>query len=276
MDRPLYSVEQTHLNQKRVARVRFFLTVSVGVLLFTTGAMGQKKSEVPSIRSARHILIPFVGYQTYKGEKLSAGFSLIQRSRIFPDTTFVWSHRFEGEQDVSTPALGLSYAYRANAIWGLEAAVGAWHNRKTFRYSTMLEVFNFSQRFEMSVSHSHTAFVELLGSYQLPFSLPWLSLTLKGGGGYAWRSVTTTQGGESFQAGTFTRIDYFTDDARKFYLALIRTDATVWRGDLLLLRLSLHYTHLIPSGDSGSAFGGFGWQVALFPMWGGRVPYTQF
>ncbi|MFN3822236.1 MAG: hypothetical protein ACK4OO_07870, partial [bacterium] len=49
----------------------------VGLTLISLNSYAQKKREIPKARNARHIVMPFLGYQTYSGEELSARFTLI-------------------------------------------------------------------------------------------------------------------------------------------------------------------------------------------------------
>lgn len=255
--------------------LRTIIIFIVGLLFISLrSSYAQKKRvEVPKARNARHIVMPFLGYQTYSGEELSASFDLTQTSRFFPGTIFSWRREFTGQQDIRTPAVGLLYRYRLLPNWGIEATAGVLHSKKTFLYSTNLNVFDFTQRFTMTVAHGNTTFGTVYGCYLPPEPAPWISLSFKGGGGFAWRSITTSQGGESFQAGTYTRIVYSTDDAKQMALATLGIDATLWGGEVLLMKIGVHYVQFFPVGSKGSPFGGIGWSVGFFPMWGGQTPF---
>lgn len=240
------------------------------ILLLSISGAAFAAEQVSSAREARHLLTPFIGYQILNGEEVGANFTLTQTSPFFPDTVFSWSQLMTGERSAKAPALGFAYRYFANPIIGFEATAGVIHDQTTLNYPAALDVFGFTQRWDVNVMRQNTAFLTAGGFYLLPKLRNWLDISLKASIGYAQRSITTNRGGTTIASGTVTTTTFDFDDTEKMLSWSAGADFTLWRGDLLLLRGGLMWTQYSPIGADVSKFGGLGWQINLFPFWSGR------
>ncbi|MBM3328811.1 MAG: hypothetical protein FJY67_04950 [Calditrichaeota bacterium] len=241
------------------------------VLLSAMPVMAATGDTIPmEARQARHLIVPFIGYQIQEDEMIGAGFELSQSSPLFPDTTFHWSGHYSATNESRTPALGLSYRYRILDPLFIEATFGVIQDQKKFTYKAVLPVYDFAARYTIEVDRGNTTFLSAGGAYQLPTGLGWLGAGIKAHIGYAWRTVKTSKGGTTNQGGTVTTANFYADDAESMLSVGGGLEGTLWRGDLLLVRAGINYTQFLPQNGPGDPFGGIGWQVGLFPIWGGR------
>ncbi len=239
------------------------ILLSISTLVFAA-------EQIPSAKEARHILMPFIGYQILNGEEVGVEYTLTQTSSFFPDTVFTWSQHITGERNAKAPVLGFSYRFKITPQYGCEAIAGVIHDQITLNYPSALEVYGFTQRWDVKVTRKNTSFLTVGGFLMLPNLVNWLDISTKVSIGYAHRSISTNRGGTTIASGTVTHTTFGFDDAKNLFVWNIGADFTLWRSDLLLLRGGLMWNQYEPIGADVKSFGGIGWQVNLFPFWSKR------
>ena len=210
-------------------------------------------------KDARHLLLPFIGYQFMNGEQVGAGYNYTQRDPYNPDTLLVYSGSYAGERSVKSPVFGLLYRYRFNDQIHFEGSLAIVNDGKTLKYPVAIQYYNFNvTRSEVTVQRRNTAMASAGASYDLPIPKEWLGATVRAGVGYAWRKIKVKS--------SLPNAILNATDAERMLTARAGIDVTFWSQSFLVLQGGVSYTRFMPT-NGVDPFGGTGWQFSVFPVW---------
>jgi len=238
--------------------------LSLVVLLALTASFAfaqSSETDAPKMTTSKHDFVPFIGYQILEGG--TRGYNLtfdIKGQKYIPDTTI--SNSEELDYNTQAPMVGIGYRYIVNPFFYGEASGGVLLDKKNFSYSVLADFGTFTQRYHVYVSRSHTVFIgaDAVGTYQI---LNNLRAGVRAGGGYVYRSVTTTTD-ITAGVGDMTLKIY---DPDKLYKVRGGLELSFFHNDVLMLEGTLLYTQFIPTDSDQKSYGGLGWQFAIFPVW---------
>ncbi len=224
-----------------------------------------------TMTNAKHILMPFVGYQTMNGEQSGYTLSLHipgSAQTLFQDIDVNQSKTFEKDQKFSV--IGGIYRYRIHSLFYTDLSFGMILNKKTVAYPITFQILNQSSRFDIPVSRSNTLYSGLDLVSKMPYTLKLLGTVLNAnarfGGGLSWRSIKNT-GRNAYQGLDGTYLNLEINDAEQLPYFRGGVDFSLFRSEMLVLNVTVLYTQYMPMESDGDPFGGIGWQFSLFPMW---------
>lgn len=231
----------------------------IGVLLCASQSLAQAPAlVVPGVKGARHVILPYIGYQMINGEKVGYKYSDLYFDYV-TNLLATKDTSYSSESDDSTPELGLSYRYLASDLVTVEVMLSVLENKTDLEYPVTYNASYYTQRSKVSISKGNT--VKLAGGalFNLPSPIKWLSPTARLAVGYAWRDVNVKSSRRTETVSTYAAAD--------MYVIQGGVDVSVWSKENMLIEGSLFYTHYIPTDSDIDAFGGLGWGIRVFPIW---------
>lgn len=212
-------------------------------------------------RYSRHLILPFLGYQSMNGEKTSFGY-FTSFTFQHPDTTFTFQDDIPGERDVRAPSFGLTYRLRLSHQLNLDASFAVIHDGITQQYDAKVTTYGYTVLYPLYLRRSNTMITTFGAGYNVPLpkQLQFLGINVWGSAGFAWRNIEVTNNND---------IDITTSHttANRMMVGRIGAEAMLWNGNMMMLMGSVFYGQFIPTDSDIDPFGGIGWSLALFPMW---------
>jgi len=220
------------------------------------------KSEITSPKQARHLFIPFVGYQTLDGEDVGFFYSTIYYERNGSNIdSFYVDRSGSDERNVTSPEIGIAYRYMPMDMIFAEVSLSTIHDKTNFEYPVRYEQQGYTVRRQVKIERKQTSISTVSLIFNAPEFWDWLKLSLKVSGGYAWRQAEIKD--------VLDREIIGVTDSKEAYVARGGLDLSYWSGKNFLLETSLYYTSFIPTSGENANFGGLGWKVSVFPIWAG-------
>lgn len=217
--------------------------------------------DVPGSLGARHMILPFVGYQALDGEEIGYQYSDKYYDPIF-DTYNEIEITGTNERNTNAAVLGLLYRYTPSTLFFGELSLYSIHDGKNLTHNiryTRDEEIDYTYRTFVKVSRSHTRVAEFNLALTPPTTLKWLSAAIRIGGGYAWREITSTTGSQSETV--------IIPDSDSIYLVKGGINLTFWSKKNFIIEGSVFYTNFYDASGDNDPFGGLGWRISLFPIW---------
>jgi hypothetical protein len=244
----------------RASKEKFTLRRTILLISVLSGLILPGWLRAEGAKDARHLLLPYIGYQFMNGEQVGASFYYSTRDSYNPDTLLVYSGSYAGERSVKSPVFGLLYRYRFNDRIHFEGSLATANDGKTLKYPVAIQYYNFNViSWELTVQRRNTVMASAGASYDLPIPKEWLGATLRAGVGYAWRKVKVKS---SLPDATLNF-----SDAERMLTAKAGIDVTFWSQSFLVLQGGVSYTRFMPTKSGVDPFGGIGWQFSVFPVW---------
>ena len=253
-------------------RFSLFLLTLISAIVCILPA--EARGEIISTRQAKHLLMPYLGYQALENEKMDFTYHAIFRYYFAGvDTTFFVDSTLNQERNIKAPMFGLMYSFRPNHMINLDVAAAMIHDGKSYNYQVEIPIFDYSSVYDLYLIRGNTYFGCIDAGYNLPIPVKWFTMTLRGGGGYAWRKVKVRNDYESSDSqeddyGLIISIIQRNADA--LYVTRGGLDLTLWRKNQMIITGSLFYTYYTPTDSEIDPFGGIGWRMSFFPVWLGR------
>jgi hypothetical protein len=230
-------------------------------------------SSAEGARNARHVFLPFIGYQTMTGEQVgvdyTAGVGIVTL-----DTVIYAKATHSGTRYKRAPMFGVLYRYIPNERYYGEAMLAVIHDKSSRSYPFEVPLYNFVVRSRFGVERSNTTIGTLEFVNNLHSPANWLGLGVRGGVGMSLRRTRVTP---PAAAGNEITVNARVRDAERMYIGRLGLDFTIWNGAQLVATGSVFYTRFIPVGGDtdpiipGPAdpdpFGGMGWRLSFFPIW---------
>ncbi len=219
-------------------------------------------ADIPGSNGARHMILPYVGYQTLDGEEIGYDYSY-----QYYDDIFNGFHNVDTsgtlERNTNAAVLGLLYRYTPSSLYYGEFSLYTIHDGKNLdhniRYILDYGGFNYTQRTTVEVTRSHTKVAEMNFALTPPTSLNWLTIAIRIGGGYAWREIKHTS--------KFENEVVSIPDSDAMYVIKGGLNLTVWSKKNFIIEGSMFYSNFFDVDGNNDPFGGLGWRVSLFPIW---------
>jgi len=229
-----------------------------GIFFLTANA---DAGEFKDTRGAKHMIIPFIGYQTLDGEEVGYIYSDIFYD-FLNDTLVDIEAAGSGERNVYVPELGITYRYMPADLLTAELSLSAIHDQDKLEYQIHYEVNEISEKSRISVQRKNTIFTSLSLIVNFRTNVNWLAPSIRLSGGYAWREISVKTHGYRDHASV--------SDANEFYIVRGGIDLSIWSNNNFLIEGSLYYTQFIPTDSDVDPFGGIGWRIGVFPIWSAK------
>jgi hypothetical protein len=237
----------------------------IALLLAATPALASDNDTIPGAREARHLIIPFIGYQVLNGEQRGVDY-MLAFVLPSPDTTLNYNGSSRGQNDIKAPVLGLAYRYMLNQRWHLEGTISFIEDHTERTYPVILEVYGYLQNRNIRVQQGNTT--ALTADVCYVFDTPYKSITAAGriGAGWAWRSVTALWE-QPLTGVTGVKQSLKAFDPERLWSVRAGVDLVLWSETNLLIQGGVSYTQFIPINSDAKSFGGVGWRFSFFPIW---------
>ncbi|MBT3232431.1 MAG: hypothetical protein HN356_06400 [Calditrichaeota bacterium] len=247
-------------------RTKFVFLILVFMFSFAMCAIAAENTdanaEITSPKQARHLIIPFIGYQTLDGEEVGYTYSTTYFERVGNSIdSFYVERNGSSERNVTIPELGISYRYMPLDLLHAELSLSTIHDKVHLEYPVRYEQQGYTVRRQVLVERKQTSLSTMSLILNIPDVWDWLRSSLKVSGGYAWR-VIDYEAGQGREAIGVT-------DSKELYVARAGLDLSYWSGKNFLLETSISYSAFIPTSGENASFGGLGWRISVFPIWNG-------
>jgi len=247
-------------------RTTFVILLLVCLFSFATYAVAAEDTdanvEITSPKQARHLFIPFIGYQTLDGEEVGYFYSTTYYERVGSTIdSFYVARSGSAERNVTSPELGITYRYMPLSLLYAELSLSTIHDKTLLEYPVRYEQQGYTVRRQVNVERKQTSIATMSMILNIPDVWDWLRSSLKVSGGYAWRAIEF-EDGQGREAMGVT-------DSKELYVARAGLDLSYWSGKNFLLETSISYSAFIPTSGENATFGGLGWRVSVFPIWSG-------
>ena len=213
---------------------------------------------MPGASHSKHIILPFLGYQTLDGEKIGYNYSVLSYD-FFTDTLVTVELEGSEVRNVTVPVLGLAYRYIPSNLFYTEFSLAAIHDGENIKYLVRYDQSGFTTRSTISVTRRNTIVAGLDLVLTPKLVSDWLKTNFRVGGGYAWRKITS-------RPSRVTETISITD-AEDMFVIRGGIDLALWRNNNFLIESAFFYSSYIPTDGDNDTFGGFGWKVSVFPAW---------
>jgi len=223
--------------------------------------------EIGSSRSARHTILPIVGYQYQNGVQTGLDWDVTFQTTGefgFEDSTFHHSGSFRNTDDLEPPILGLLYRYRLNEKMLLQGSAIVIQDRSRREYPVTFEFFGFTQRHQFSIERRNSNWLNAGGAYEFDTPLNWLSGIAQLDLGMAFREIRR----ESTMMVDAYELKLVEDE--KLFTVRGGVDMTLWKDDNLIMQFGFNYAQFIPMETDADPYGGLGWRFSVFPVWSDR------
>lgn len=212
----------------------------------------------PGVKGARHVVLPYVGYQMINGEQVGYNYSDLYYD--FDTETVATKDLSErNEVDESIPELGLTYRFVVTNLISAELALSTLENKDVHEYPVSYDASYYTQRSKVSVSKGNTTKLTGGAIVNVPCPIQWLAPAVRVNFGYAWRDVKATSPRPNETVGSI--------DASDFYVLQGGVDLSIWSDKNMLIEGSMFYTLFMPTDSDLDSFGGIGWGMRVFPVW---------
>ncbi len=231
---------------------------------YIQAAENDRKKDIPETKNARHMIVPFLGYQELNNEQIGYSYSRTYYTRL--DSFPIHIEKLD-ERSLNVPELGVAYRYSSPLrILKVELSISGIHDQVNFKYPVSFAAGSegYNIKSNVFVSRTNTVVGGMGMLVELPpYNLKWFSPSLRVGGGYAWRDISVD--------GEYAWEEVDAPDADTIYMLRAGLDFTFWNKDnQFLIEGSGYYTHFIPANDELDPFSGLGWRISVFPLWGGN------
>jgi len=217
-------------------------------------------------RTARHTILPFVGYQTLHGEHSELNYDISVVDPSLPDTVFPFSGSFGAKHNSEPPALGLAYRYQPIDRLQFELALTVFQNGSDYKYPLVLDFYGFRRRSDITVHRTNLTNLGADAMYAFNTQVKWLTGGVRLGIGYAWRDITYSWQLKNTPGVVHT---FRISDSDRILTIKGGFDFWLWSGNNLLVQGGLNYTQFLPQRGDSHPFGGIGWRMGVFPIWSG-------
>jgi hypothetical protein len=235
-------------------------TIVILALLFILPVCGIAASSIPEARTATHLIFPFIGNQYLNGDKTGMSYTY---DYVFPQDTshYHLAANYESSHDSKAPIFGVAYRYRFSDWWLGEASIAMAQNEATYKYGIKRYYLTYVlPTLNIKVAKKTMMMFNLEAIHEFDSPLSWLGMMARVGVGYAWRSVEVGVDDPAINAKAL--------DAQKMFTFNGGVDFSLWKGDALMLDGALTYTQFMPISSDAGSFGGIGWRIGVFPIWG--------
>ena len=247
-------------------RTKFVFLLLVGMFSLVASVHAIENSDTSNVitspKQARHLIIPFIGYQALNGEEVGYFYS---RDYLDPNGASYDSVHVErsgsAERNVTSPELGIVYRYMPMDLIQAELSMSMIHDKTHFEYPVRYERRGYTERRQVNVERKQTVLSTMSLIVNVPDVWDWLKTSFKLTGGYAWREFVIEEGWTQEISGV--------TDSKEMYVGRAGVDLSYWAGKSFLMETSIYYTAFIPTTGDNAIFGGVGWKVSVFPFWSG-------
>lgn len=219
------------------------------------------KPEIAGTRGSKHMIVPFVGYQTLTGEQTGFTYKYDYIDYIEFDTTHI-EKSGDYEEDNNYPELGLMYRYSPYDFMFIEGMASVLLAKADEKYKLNFDIDYSQSSYVLAQKSDITNFGVGVG-FNIPTGLSWLVPTLHLNGSYAMRTIEVKTRFEEQGLEEIATIK----DAESFYIGRAGVDLSLWKNNNFLVEFSMYYSMLMPTDSDLDPFGGLGWRMAFFPLW---------
>lgn len=209
-------------------------------------------------RDARHMVMPFVGYQNLEAEQVGFSYEYDWIDNLERDTTHI-AQTGDFERTKGVPELGLIYRYRPMEMLSLECTFSLLLTKENIEHPISYEFRDYTPTSFVLAERSATKSFSAGVIFNIPTGISWMTPSVHLNGGYAWRNVNVKT--------RFTTEEGSVKDTESMYSVRAGLDVTIWSAKNFLLETSVYYTTYLDTKGDVDPFGGLGWRVGVFPLW---------
>lgn len=233
--------------------------ILIGILAWTPTVGAADAADLPpGARGARHMVIPFLGYNVISGENVGYTYEDMYYD-IIADTIAFHNEAKTLEHKSRVPELGLTYRYIANDLLTAEVTLSTVEDKTNFDYLVRYDASYYTQRSTVTVSRTNTTKFVAGVTVNVPMGIDWIQSAVKLNGGYAWRDIKATSERRTEVVGFL--------DSEDMYIAQVGLDFGFWTKTNMIIEGTVYYTQYIPTDSEIDPYSSIGWGIRVFPLW---------